>query len=161
MKFHLNIICLKLRRDWWDNGQIQKFAAQWLMGHFCVQICQSVRLIPKKEIPYWSVVQYRICPGVTFGLLTILLRFWMNICPCWLDVMFQPRLSVCVTRIIFGLMINAGMLLASSKRLIFGWPVITLVNCEEFVCCQVRANETYLETKHQFSGRNRAVLKNV
>ena len=32
---------------------------------------------------------------------------------------------------------------------------------EEFVRCQVRANETYLEAKHQFSDRNRAVLMNV
>ena len=35
-----------------------------------------------------------------------------NICPCWLDVMYQPRLSVCVTRINIGLMICAGMVLA-------------------------------------------------
>ena len=35
------------------------------------------------------------------------------------------------------------------------------VSWEEFVHCQVRANETYLEAKHQFSDRNRDVLKNV
>ena len=35
------------------------------------------------------------------------------------------------------------------------------VNWEEFVRCQVRANETYSEAKHQFSDRNRAVLMNV
>ena len=35
------------------------------------------------------------------------------------------------------------------------------VNCEEFVRCQVRANETYSEAKRQFSDRNRAVLTNV
>ena len=35
------------------------------------------------------------------------------------------------------------------------------VNCEEFVCCQVRANETYSEAKRQFSDRNRDVLMNV
>ena len=29
------------------------------------------------------------------------------------------------------------------------------------VCCQVRANETYSEAKHQFSDRNRDVLMNV
>ena len=34
------------------------------------------------------------------------------------------------------------------------------VNWEEFVRCQVRANETS-ETKRQFSDRNRAVLMNV
>ena len=35
------------------------------------------------------------------------------------------------------------------------------VNWEEFVRCQVRANETYSEAKRQFSARNRAVLMNV
>ena len=35
------------------------------------------------------------------------------------------------------------------------------VNWEEFVHCQVRANETYPEAKHQFSFRNIDVLMNV
>ena len=35
-------------------------------------------------------------------------------------------IRVCATRINLGLMINAGMLLASSRRLIFGVPVIAL-----------------------------------
>ena len=35
------------------------------------------------------------------------------------------------------------------------------VNWEEFVRCQVRANESYSEAKHQFSDRNRDVLMNV
>ena len=35
------------------------------------------------------------------------------------------------------------------------------VNWEEFVCCQVRANDTYSEAKCQFSDRNRDVLMNV
>ena len=59
------------------------------------------------------------------------------------------------------LMINAGMLLASSLRLIFGGPVIALDYWEEFVRCQVRANETYSEAKCQFSDSNRDVLMNV
>ena len=46
--------------------------------------------------------------------------------PCWLDVMYQPRSSMCVTRMSLGLMINAGMILVSSRRLILGGPVITL-----------------------------------
>ena len=37
----------------------------------------------------------------------------------------------------------------------------SLVNWEEFVLCEVRANETYSETTRQFSGRNRDVLMNV
>ena len=74
------------------------------------------------------MVQSRIYPGKTLGLLTILLRFGMNIkfCCCWLNVLFQSRSSVCATKIRLGLMINAGMLLSSSMRLIFGEPVITL-----------------------------------
>ena len=55
-------------------------------------------------------------------------------------------------------MLDAGMLLASSRRLIFGH---SLVNWEELVRCQVRANETNSEAKRQFSDRNRAVLMNV
>ena len=35
------------------------------------------------------------------------------------------------------------------------------VNWEEFVCYQVRANETYSEAMRQFSDRNRDVLMNV
>ena len=35
------------------------------------------------------------------------------------------------------------------------------VQWEEFICCQVRVNETYSEAKSQFSDRNRAVLMNV
>ena len=59
-------------------------------------------------------------------------------------------------------MINAGMLLASSRRLIFGAPVNrSRVNWEEFVRYQVRANETYSEAKRQISDRNRDVLLNV
>ena len=69
----------------------------------------------------------RIYPGVTFVLLTILLRFWMNICPGWLDVIYQPRPSVCVARkTLVWWSCKAGMLLASSRRLIFGEPVIAL-----------------------------------
>ena len=53
------------------------------------------------------------------------------------------------------------MLLPSSRRLIFGGPVArSRINWEEFVLCQVRANETYSEAKCQFSVRNRDVLMN-
>ena len=50
----------------------------------------------------------------------------MNIFPCWLDVMYQPRSSLCETKINLSLMIIAGLLSASSRRLIFGEPVIVL-----------------------------------
>ena len=58
-------------------------------------------------------------------------------------------------------MINAGMLLASSRMLIVGGKSGKTLNWEEFVRCQVRANETYYEAKLQFIDRNRAVLMNV
>ena len=35
------------------------------------------------------------------------------------------------------------------------------VNWKESVCCKARANETYLEAKHQLSVRNRDVLMNA
>ena len=49
-----------------------------------------------------------------------------SICTCWLDVMYQPRSSVCTRRISLGLMINEDMPLTSSKRLIFGGIIIAL-----------------------------------
>ena len=68
---------------------------------------------------------------------------------------------MCVTRTSLGLMINARML-ASSRGAHLRWTRDhSRVNWEEFVSCQVRANETYSEAKHQFSDRNRDVLMNV
>ena len=56
-------------------------------------------------------------------------------------------------------MTNAGMLLASSN---LRWTRDrSRVNWEEFVHCQVRANQTYSEAKRQFSARNRDVFTNV
>ena len=45
------------------------------------------------------MVQYGICSCATFCLQTIRFRYWMSICPCWLDVEYQPRSSLCITRI--------------------------------------------------------------
>ena len=53
--------------------------------NFCVGRKGFVNI---KSIGIQSAVQYKICPGATFGLLTILLWFCANICPCWLDVMY-------------------------------------------------------------------------
>ena len=75
--------------------------------------------------------------------------------------MYHPRSYVCVTRISPGLMINAGVLLASSRSLIFGGPVIAVELTLIVGPLSVRANETYSEAKCQFSNRNRAVLMNV
>ena len=58
-------------------------------------------------------------------------------------------------------MINAGTLLASSRKLIFGSLVRSRVDWDEFVHFKVRANETYSDSKRQFSARNRDVLMNA
>ena len=68
---------------------------------------------------------------------------------------------MCESMINHGLMINACMLLASSRWLIFGGPLTALELTRKFVQCQVRANETYLEGKRQFSARNWDVLMNA
>ena len=52
----------------------------------------------------------------------------------------------------FGLMQEAHLLWTRDR---------SPVNWEEFVRCQVRANETYSKAKRQFSDRNRAVLMTV
>ena len=86
----------------------------------------------------------------------------MSICCCWLDVLFLPRSSMCATRISLGLMINAGMNIGLKQEAHLRWTRDrSRVTWEEFVHCQVRANETYSEPKHQFSARNRDVLMNV
>ena len=106
-----------------DNSSLSEVIS---MAQAVLNLCVRRKVSLKHQLNWiQSVVQYRICPCVTFGLLTILLRFWMNICPCWLDVMYQPRSSVCETRISVGLMINAGKQLAS-RKLIFSGPVIAL-----------------------------------
>ena len=65
---------------------------------------------------------------------------------------------MCVTRINLGSMINAGLKQEAHLR----WTSDrSRVNWEEFVRCQVRANETYSEAKRQFSDRNRDVLMTV
>ena len=88
----------------------------------------------------------------------------MSFCCCWLDVLSQPRSSVCATKINLGLVVNDGMLLASSRKLIFGGPMIAfgLTGMSlSTVKCQVRANETSSEAKRQLSSRNRNILMNA
>ena len=70
---------------------------------------------------------------------------------------------MCITRINLGLMINAcrhAFRLKQEAHL--RWTRDrSRANWEEFVRCQVRANEAYSEAKRQFSDRNRDVLMNV
>ena len=51
-----------------------------------------------------------------------------------------------------------------TKSVCYTFPTLYIrswVNWEEFVRCQVRANETYSEAKLQFNSRNRDVLMNA
>ena len=137
----------------WRGSRVKAFNVTtkltWKSGESlkrCYQTDVEFRWKPETLLPNWpgsrvkmletvDNIGWCVCGAMqdllwrTFGRLTILLRFWMSICCCWLDVLFQPRSSVCATRISLGLMLNAGMLLASSMRLIFvaqvialGWP---------------------------------------
>ena len=97
------------------------------MAQAITNLCVSRKVFLKHQVNWNTVCEaIRDLTRIVFRLQTILLRFGMSICPCWLDVMYQPRSSVCTTMISHGLMINAGMLLASSRRLIFGGPMIAL-----------------------------------
>ena len=63
-------------RDWWDNGQIQIFAAQWLMGHFFVWICQSLRLLLKRKMPTGQhIVEETLTSGKYISLFLILILY--------------------------------------------------------------------------------------
>ena len=65
-----------MQRDWWDNGQIQIFAAQWLMGHFFVRICQSLRLILKRKMPTGQpIVEETLTSGKYIWLFLILILY--------------------------------------------------------------------------------------
>ena len=108
-------------------------------------LCVSMKVFLKNQVNWNTVCGaiYRICTGVTLGLLIIILRFCKSIRSCLLDVMYLQRSSVCVTRIRLGLIFNTGVLLASSRRLNFGGPVIALWLTVKSLYDVVRVNETY------------------
>ena len=68
---------------------------------------------------------------------------------------------MCAKKTSLGMMINTDMLLASSRRLIFGGPVIALDLLGKICPLSSEANGTYSEAKRQFSVRNRDVLMNA
>ena len=68
---------------------------------------------------------------------------------------------MCATRISLGLMINAGMTGLKQEAHLRWSRDHSRVNSDEFVHCQVRANETYLEAKCQFSDRHMDVHMNA
>ena len=104
------------------NSDHSSLSAVISMAQAVPNLCVSRKVFLKHQIN-WNTVcgALQDLPCVTFGFLTILLRFWTNICPCWLEILF-----VCATRISLGLMINAGVLLASGRRFNFFLPVVAL-----------------------------------
>ena len=105
-------------------------------------------------------MEYRYCPGVTFGLKTIqVLDEHLSL----LDGRFVQTMVICVRNKdkpwfddhrgrVFGLKQEAHLRWTrDSPR----------INPEEFIRCQVVANETYSEAMRQFSVRNRDVLMNA
>ena len=107
------------------------------------------------------MMQYWICPGITYGLLTILLRLNKH-----QPLLVGRYIPTKVTRVHnkdkpwFGDQGRHAFSLYQEAHL--RWTRDrSRVNCEEFVHCQVRANETYSEAKRQFSDRKRDVLINV
>ena len=76
---------------------------------------------------------------------------------------YIPPRSLCVTKISLSLIIIAGMLLASSRWLIFGGPLIALGLTGKSLSAVKGElyNETFSEIMRQFSDKNRDVLMNV
>ena len=71
-----------------------------------------------------SVVQYKPCRNIWLADNHVeVLNEHLSLL---VGLMFELRSSLCLTRISLGLIINACMLLASSRSLIFGGPVIAL-----------------------------------
>ena len=108
------------------------------------------------------MVQYKNCLGITFGFQTIL----SEVLNKHLSLLVGRYVPTMVNRVrnknkpwfddqcrrAFGLKQEAHPRWTRDR---------SRVNWEEFVRCQVRANETYSEAKHQFSDINRDVLMNI
>ena len=108
------------------------------------------------------MVQYGNCLGITFGFLTILLRFR----PEHLSLLVGRYVPTKVNRVRnkdkpwFDDQCRHAFRLRQKAHLRWTHDS-SRVNWEELVRYQVRANETYSEAKRQFSDRNRDVLMNV
>ena len=102
--------------------------------------------------------QLIICPGVTFGLPTILSRLWTNISvPAGWTLCQTMR-----TKVILAYHLDEPWL-GDQCRPDFGLKqkAHLRVNWEQFVRFQVRANVTKSEAKRQFIDRNCDVLRNA
>ena len=103
------------------------------------------------------MVQYENCLGITFGPVEVLNKHLSLLVGCYVPIKaihvhnkdkpwFDDQ-----CRLAFGLKQEAHIQWTHDR---------SRVNWEEFVCYQVRANETYSEAKCQFRDRNRDVLMN-
>ena len=101
------------------NSDHSSLAAVISMAQAVPNICVSRKVFLKHQVN-WNTVcgAIRELPWRNIWLSDNPVEVFIQ--SCWLNVMYQPRLSVCETRISLGLMINAGMLLAASRKLIFG-----------------------------------------
>ena len=109
------------------------------------------------------MVQYGNCLGITFGFLTILSKRPIEVLNEHLSLLVGRYVPTKVIRLrnkdkpwfidqcrhAFNLKQEAHLQWTRDR---------SRVNWEEFVRCQVRANETYSEAKRQFSDKNRDVL---
>ena len=115
-----SIITMMTKEPWPSQVRVAKY----YLGNWLCKTWQQVWILEKLcTFGLFSIISHS-CNFLRCRS-TILLRFWTSICCCWLDILFQPRSSVCPTRMRVGLMMNAGMLLPSIRKLIFGAPVIT------------------------------------
>ena len=123
--------------------------------HFLSAVISMVQVVKTCVLVIQSMVQYRICPLITFALLTILLRF------------LNEHLSLLVGRYVPTTVIHVRNKdkpwFDDQCRHAFGLKQDShlrwnrdhsRINWDEFVHCQVTADETYSEAKHQFSERN-------
>ena len=77
------------------NSDHSPLSAVIAMAQAVPYLCVSMKIFLKHQVNLNTVCgAIRELSCITFGLLTNLLRLWTNICPCWLDVMYQPRSSV-------------------------------------------------------------------
>ena len=145
------------------NSDHSSPSAVILMAQTVPNLCINRKVYPKHQVNRNTVcvVQYSTSHGITFGFLTILLSVWTSICQCLLDIMYQLKLSLCTTRNCQQTH-NCRHAFSPKQEALRRWTRDHFrVKWEEFVYCQVRANETYSEAKHLFSDRNRDGLMNV
>ena len=111
-----------------DNSDYSTLSAVISMAQAVPNLCASWKVFLKHQVN-WNTVcgAIRELPWRNIWLSDNPFEVLNEHCSLLVGRMYQPRSSMCITRINLGLMINAGMLLALSRRLIFGGPVIALV----------------------------------